>query len=132
MEIIIGIIVGLFAIVGLFFLIRTNKKEQLKNPIKESNEIKAPADGCCGTHEVCEFDKLKVNTKIIEYFEDEDLDAYKDIREDAYSNDQIEQFRDVLYTLNTDEIKNWLLSLERRNVQLPLILKSEARMLMTE
>ncbi|HPR61665.1 MAG TPA: hypothetical protein PLF35_11995, partial [Prolixibacteraceae bacterium] len=58
--------------------------------------------------------------------------AFKNIGEDAYTDKQIDQFREVLYTLKTDEIRYWLLSIERRNIQLPLPLRDEARMLMAE
>lgn len=132
MEIVLGILVGVFAIAGILLLIKANKKENKKMTPEKQEGITTPADGCCGAHEICEFDKLKMNEKIIEYFEDEELDKYKTINEDAYSNEQIDQFRDILYTLKTNEIKNWLLSLERREIQLPSILKSEARMLINE
>ena len=75
---------------------------------------------------------MKMNESIIEYYDDEELDEYKNINENAYTNNQIEQFREVLYTLKTEEIRYWLLSIERRHIQLPTILKSEARMLMAE
>ena len=64
--------------------------------------------------------------------DDEELDEYKNVDENSYTNNQIEQFREVLYTLKTEEIRYWLLSIERRHIQLPAILKSEARMLMAE
>lgn len=132
MEIILGILVAIFAVVAFVVLTNANKKDKKSETRERENPVKLPVDGCCGAHEVCEFDKLKMDETVIEYFDDEELDAYKNVNENLYTNDQIDQFRDVLYTLKTDEIKNWLLSLERREVQLPIILKSEARMLMAE
>ncbi len=130
MEIVLGIIITLFTIAGITILIKANKKGKKSNQVKK--EVSAPASGCCGAHEVCEFDQIKMDESIIEYYDDEELDAFKNINEDAYTNNQIDQFREVLYTLQTEEIRYWLLSIERRNIRLPGILQSEARMLMAE
>ena len=130
MEIIIGVIVGLFTVVGIVFLVKVNRDRKLNEPVKET--ASAPASDCCGAHEVCEFDLIKADASRIEYYDDEELDEYKNINENAYTHNQIEEFRDVLYTLKTEEIRYWLLSIERRQIQLPTILQSEARMLMAE
>ena len=129
MEIVIGIIVALFAVVGIVVLVKSHKTNKKNEPEKEPS---APASDCCGAHEICEFDKAKVDQDFVEYYDDEELDAFQNINESEYSSDQVEQFRDVLYTLKPDEIKFWLLSIERRNIQLPTILQSEARFLMAE
>lgn len=129
MEIIIAIVVGLFAVIGIIILVRVNKKrEKTENP----EVVSTPASDCCGAHEVCDFDEIKADVTRIEYYEDEDLDEYKNVKENQYTDGQIEQFREVLYTLKTAEIRYWLLSIERRHIQLPSILQSEARTLMAE
>lgn len=130
MEIIIGIGFVLLTAFGVLLLVKANKK--VKKTEKPQEEIVAPPSDCCGAHEICEFDQLKMDESRVEYYDDEELDEYKNIDENAYTNNQIEQFRDVLYTLKTEEIRYWLLSIERRHIQLPSILKSEARMLMAE
>lgn len=130
MEIILGIIIGILTVVGLTILIKVNHKESKNNPAPDKSAT--PASDCCGAHEICEFDKIKVDQTIIEYFDDEELDVYKNMNENAYDDRQIDQFRDVLYTLQPQEIQNWLLSIERREIQLPTVLVSEARMLIAE
>lgn len=130
MEMIIGISFLLLTIIGVALLVKANKKEGKTDKTQE--EVVAPPSDCCGAHEICEFDEMKMNESHIEYYDDEELDEYKNIDENQYTNNQIEQFREVLYTLKTEEIKYWLLSIERRHIQLPAILKSEARMLMAE
>ncbi len=130
MEIIIGIIVGLFVIGGVVYLVITNRKEREKNPVKETPTN--PASDCCGAHEVCEYDQIKMDDSIIEYYDDEELDTYKNTNENNYSSNQIDQFREILYTLQVHEIRYWLLSIERRKIALPSILHDEARMLMAE
>jgi glucose uptake protein GlcU len=130
MEMIIGFGFLLLTFIGVFLLVKANKKDRKTE--NKPQEVVAPPSDCCGAHEICEFDQMKMNESVIEYYDDEELDAYKNIDEDSYTNNQIEQFREVLYTLKTEEIKYWLLSIERRHIQLPEILKSEARMLMAE
>ena len=130
MELIVGIIVGLFTVIGIAVLVKVNRDRKKANTIAEKTS--APASDCCGAHEVCEFDLIKADENRIEYYDDEELDEYKNINENTYSGNQIDQFRDVLYTLKTDEIRYWLLSIERRKINLPDILVSEARMLMAE
>jgi hypothetical protein len=130
MEIVLGIIVGIFAVVGIAILVKVNRERKKLNP--EEDEVSAAVPGCCGAHEVCDFDQIKADENIIEYYDDEELDVYKNKNEKEYSSSEIDQFREVLYTLNTHEIRYWLLSIERRKINLPSILKSEARNLMAE
>lgn len=130
MEIIIGIIVGLFTVVGIAILVKINRKRAKTN--KDKEVASTPASDCCGAHEVCEVDEIILDENIIEYYDDEELDTFKNKGEKEYSTGQIDQFRDVLYTLKTNEIRFWLLSIERRQIKLPAILISEARTLMAE
>ena len=43
-----------------------------------------------------------------------------------FTDAQLDQFRDVLYTLRKEEIEDWLISLEKREIQFPELLKAEA------
>ena len=82
---------------------------------------------CCGAHDVCEKEQMiRALRQKIEYFNDEELDAYQGIGEDDYTDEQIEEFREVLYTMQTNEIEDWLKSLSLRGVTLPILLKDEA------
>lgn len=130
MEITLVIIVGLFTVAGIALLVKVNRERRKDNP--EQEEVSAPVSDCCGAHEICDFDQIKADDTIIEYYEDEELDVYKNINEKEYTSGQIDQFREVLYTLKTHEIRYWLLSIERRQINLPAILISEARTLMAE
>lgn len=130
MEIALVIIVGLFAVAGIVLLVKVNRANKKTRPKEETTS--APVSDCCGAHEVCDFDQIKADESIIEYYEDEELDAFKNIGANDFTNAQIDQFREVLYTLKTKEIRYWLLSIERRQINLPAILVSEARTLMAE
>lgn len=78
---------------------------------------------CCGLHEVCEKDSLRAIREDIEYYEDEELDRFRG--RTTYSEEEVEEFREVLYTMRTDEVSGWLHSLELRQVNLPDELKDE-------
>ena len=84
-------------------------------------------DGCCGKHAVCEKDQLLAAfDKPIEYFDDEELDAYKGRASDQYTAKETEQFEEVMTTMREDEVPAWLQSLQLRGINLPDELKDEA------
>lgn len=130
MEIILILILGVFVLIAIVILFKVNRKKSKEAKIEEIQST--PASDCCGAHEVCEFDQIKMDETRIEYYDDEELDIFQNIDEKEYSNEQIDQFREILYTLKTEEIRYWLLSIERRKINLPNILKDESRMLMAE
>ncbi|MDD4190609.1 MAG: hypothetical protein PHI28_04720, partial [Mangrovibacterium sp.] len=109
MLILLGILVGFFILLaaGTWLSNRHRKKTPEEKPEEPAVEI--PLD-CCGAHEVCEVEDMLKNPEKIIYFEDEELDRYQGIPADRYNDRQIEEFREVLYTLNGDEIRQWLLS----------------------
>lgn len=109
---------GLLVLVALFTYVTRRKS-------KEAEDIVAPPAECCGAHAVCEKGLKKADPNI-DYFDDEELDAYKQIPADAYTDEQIEAFREVMYTLRPEEVEDWLISLEKREIQLPEILRPEA------
>lgn len=109
---------GLLIIVALLTLINRNKTA-------EPEEVVIPPAECCGAHAICEKELKKI-TPSIDYFDDEELDAYQGIPADAYTSEQIDEFREILCTLPAGETADWLISLEKRNIQLPEILRQEA------
>lgn len=80
-------------------------------------------DVCCGQHAVCE--KERRLTDEIVYYDDEELDDFKGRKEDEYSDEEIEQFRDILYTLNHDDMGGWARSMELREITLPTAIREE-------
>lgn len=130
MEITISIILGLFFFGAVWILVKANRKKEITT--KTEHVPSTPASDCCGAHEVCDFDRIKMDETIIEYYDDEELDAYKNIDENQYTDRQVDEFREVLYTLKNSDIRYWLLSIDRRKIKLPAPLHDEARMLMSE
>ncbi len=120
-------------IVVVLVIIWVSKKEH--NKTEQAGQEETPrqkASDCCGAHEICELDEVDFNEEIIIYFEDEELDRLRNIRESDLTTEQIDELREVLYTLRTEEISKWMTSLSRRHIHLPAILQQEARQLMTE
>ena len=83
-------------------------------------------DDCCGSHDVCPSEMmLKHLNDPAEYFDDEELDAFKGREASDYNDDELEQWRDVLYTLKHDELMAWERSIKKRGLQMPTIIKEE-------
>ena len=88
---------------------------------------------CCGQHETCERDSLLAAvSKKIEYYDDEELDRFRGLEGDEYEEDAVDEFREVLYTLQSEEVAGWLRSLQLRGVNLPDALKDEAFLIVGE
>ena len=97
----------------------------------EAPEEEDDGEECCGEHEVCEKGKIKRALRTdIEYFDDEELDRFRGTAPDEYDDDAIEEFREVLYTMDPREVDDWLKSLELREVALPDTLKDEVFLLL--
>ncbi|MBQ0114733.1 MAG: phospholipase [Bacteroidales bacterium] len=91
------------------------------------------SDDCCSTHDVCPSQKLlECMTGDIAYFDDEELDAFAGRGADNYTDAEIEQFRDVLYTLQAEDRLPWERSLKRRGITMPATIRQEFIMLAGE
>ena len=99
----------------------------------EETEITINTDGeCCGAHEACDMDTLLTSSEVIEYFEDEELDALAGIEPNDMTEKQTEQLMDVFYTLKEHEVAPWLRSLQLRRIELPIELREQALMIVNE
>ncbi len=88
---------------------------------------------CCGQHETCEKDSLLAAiSKQVEYYNDEELDRFRGKEGDEYSEEECEEFRDILYTMRTDEVAGWVRSLQLRYINLPDELKDEIFLIVGE
>lgn len=133
------LIIGLIALgVVAFFLdfIRNRmlQKKLKRGEITELPSIKQVEDiECCGQHEVCEKESLLAAvSKEIEYYNDEELDRYRGVASSDYTDEAVDEFREVLYTMREDEVAGWVRSLQLRAVELPDILKDEVFLIVGE
>ena len=98
-----------------------------------SPEASAAEEECCGMHITCERDSLltAVSPEIV-YYDDEELDVYAGRGADDYTDEETEQFRDVLYTLLPDDIAGWGRSIQLRGITLPSVIKDELLLIVSE
>lgn len=128
--VVLGVVVFIFG-----YLREMKLKKQLKRgEIDELPSIKQVEDmECCGQHETCEKDSLLAAiSKQIEYYDDEELDRFRGKESNSYSEKEVDEFRDVLYTMKDDEVAGWVRSLQLRSVELPDDLKDEVFLIVGE
>lgn len=131
----IGLIVlGVVAMVAEWFRNRSLQKKLERGEIEElPNIVQAQDMECCGQHEVCEKESLLAAiSKDIEYYNDEELDRFRGRESDAYTEEEVEEFREVLYTMKETEVAGWVRSLQLRAVELPNEVKDEVVMVVGE
>ena len=86
---------------------------------------------CNGDNSKCEQEcMMEAATREIEYFDDEELDVFKGRQSDEYTDEEVEQFREVMYTMRQSEVKDWSRSLILRGVAVPDQMKDELLMLL--
>ena len=130
---------SLFLFLGIivFFIIALsiwNALQRKKGNIDEKKSAPPLIDGgCCGMHEVCERDSLiAAFTKEPEYFDDEELDRYAGKDSSAYNDSEVNEFREIFYTLLDEDKPRWIRSLQVRGIQVPDQLKDEILMVIND
>ncbi|MPQ47929.1 hypothetical protein GCQ56_13030 [Marinifilum sp. N1E240] len=120
------LLISLVVIAAIAFLTTwIGQKLRARKGEVEEEAASEPMEECCGAHEVCETDLINKLSEEIIYYEDEELDAYKNFEENDYNDDQIDEFREVLYSLKEKEIEGWIKSLDLRKIEMPSVIKSE-------
>ena len=104
-----------------------------KGELETMPEVVTVDEECCGQHEVCEKDSLLAAiSKGIEYYDDEELDKFIGTPPEAYSATDEEEFRDILYTMKSEEVAGWVRSLQLRGIALPNNIKDEVFLIIGE
>ena len=125
MLILVAILILLGVVTGVMALVM-HRKDRPEPPVVEQ----ATCATCNGDNDKCEQEcMMEAATQPIEYFEDEELDAFRGRPSDAYDDDETLQFADVLYTMRQDEVAAWCRSLTLRGINLPNALKDEVVMM---
>ena len=133
-----GVIISLIALVCIALLAGYIRNQRLQKKIERGEldampEVKEADAECCGQHEICERDSLLAAvSKKIEYYDDEELDQFIGREGNMYTEEETEQFRDVLYTTKDDEVAGWIRSLQLRGIELPDNLKDEVFLIIGE
>ena len=117
----------------LFYLDRWNRTRGLNQQQAVQPQQEIPAGECCGKHAVCEKQKLaEARLRSAQYFDDEDLDRFKGRTSDGYTDQEVEEFRYVMYTMQQNEVREWMECLQAREIELPDELKEECYSMMNE
>lgn len=126
--IILGVITAIIGLAG------NRKRSVNRETVQTGNDaVPVASEACCGRHEVCERDSLLAAvSKKIEYYDDEELDTYCGKESDRYTEKEVEEFREVLYTMHETEVAGWVRSLQLRSINLPDQLKDETFLIVEE
>lgn len=112
---------------------RRLQKKVASGELEAMPEVKTVDQECCGQHEVCEKESLLAAvSKKIEYYDDEELDRYIGVSPDAYTPEQEDEFRDVFYTMQSEDVAGWVRSLQLRGIALPEGIKDEVLLIVRE
>jgi len=116
-------------VIGLILYIHdriTNKPDDAPQEPQQEASHDDCNDECCGINEVCPSEMmLKHIDDPVAYYEDEELDTFRGRDATNYSDDELEQWRDVLYTLKHDELLAWERSVKKRGIAMPEVIKQE-------
>jgi len=141
MWILIISLIILAAVSAIAGIIRNHylKRKIANGELREMPEVKMVLD--CGADScdldegvgTCSLDCIKpIIKKEIDYYDDEELDAYTGRASDQYSEEETEEFRNVFYTMQEEDVPGWIKSLQQREINLPDSLKDEVLMVLRD
>ncbi|ETD28027.1 hypothetical protein [Prevotella nigrescens] len=122
------ILIGILVIVGMGVIVGASTLISRHNSTEP--DVVAPAAGdcatCSGINDDCEQTcMMEAATKEVEYYDDEELDRFKGKESGEYTDDEAEEFSEVLYTMRPDEAKGWNRSLILRGINVPNQIKDD-------
>lgn len=135
MWILVVILIGvvIFGLIAGYFYNRNIQKKIERGELDKAPGIVEVDSECCGQHETCEKDSLLAAvSKQIEYYDDEDLDRFRGYPSDGYTEEEIEEFRNVMFTMQEVEVAGWCRSLQLRGIEFPDELKDELFLIIGE
>ena len=110
-----------------------NPDETGENPATVNGQ-QGCVDESCGIRSICPSEQLLKGEcqQEVTYYDDEELDAFGGRDEHSYSPDEIEQWRDVLYTLQPADLLSWGQSIKHRGLVMPEAVRDEFLQLAAE
>lgn len=132
------LVLGILAAIAGILRNRSLAKKLANGEIQEMPEVKMVLD--CGA-DSCELDEgnscdLECMTPVIkqhiDYYDDEELDAFKGKASDKYTDEEAEEFRNVFYTMQEEDVPGWVRSLQQRELEIPDSLKDEVFLVLRE
>ena len=121
------IVISILAIVALGIIVMIGTR--IFDSKGTDEPIVVPASDCSscdGTNVKCEqVCQMEAATKPAEYYDDEELDAFRGRQSDEYKDEEAAMFAEVLETLRPDEVRPWSRSLIVRGINMPDQIKDE-------
>lgn len=114
------IVLALLAAITTLF---TKKKEGEPDVVMPTS---GDCSSCDGTDDKCEqVCIMEAATREIEYYDDEELDRFRGRQSNQYTDEEAEEFANILYTMQPQEAKGWNRSLILREINVPNQIKDE-------
>jgi hypothetical protein len=129
MWVLILAIIALGAIVGVAELFMRRRGAEPAVAVQPE----ATCSTCTGSNDKCEQEcMMEAATKEIEYYDDEELDAFRGRPSADYTDEEAEQFGYILSTMREEEVAGWCRSLNLRGIELPNQIKDEVVMIVSD
>lgn len=112
----------------VFISIGVYARHYLHNKRESSgvNNLGSECSSCAADSASCAREcAMEAAVRDAEYFEDEELDAYKGRPSSAYTDAEADEFVEVMLTMRPDEVKDWGHSLLQRGINMPDQIKDE-------
>ena len=127
------VLLVIFVVTGIvIYLLRrfTGKGAKATNEENEQSQPVVAESECCGAHEICEKTG-KYNPKFQpDYYDDEELDQFKGVSPESYTDEQIAMFDEVLMTMKESDVAGWIKSLQLREIEMPYSVREKAIMIL--
>ena len=112
------IVLALFAAITTLF---TKKKEGEPDVVMPTS---GDCSSCDGTDDKCEqVCMMEAATREIEYYDDEELDRFRGRQSNQYTDDEAEEFANILYTMQPQEAKGW----NRSHIHLEINIRNQIK-----
>ena len=119
----------------LFYSHRMDKNtDETEEKAIEGTSRQGCADEACGLRSICPSEQILAGEcrQEITYYDDEELDAFAGRDADGYTDAELEQWRDVLYTLQPADLLGWGQSIKHRGLVMPAAIREEFLQLASE
>lgn len=96
----------------------------------ETDSEASGGGSCCGLHLICEKEADAALKGEPIYYDDEELDRFAGRLPGEYTEDETEEFRDILLTMLPEDVPGWARSLDRRGIRPPEAIRAEIMLLL--
>ena len=116
-TILVVVLLIALAVLEIYYLRKMLKANDGKVPQEPCHTPEHSCSGCCGGTE-CFHAKLKQKPHIV-YFEDQELDRFRQRNGEDYTPGELQEWQEVLQTLRPEEVSAWARSIRLRRLPIP-------------